>query len=434
MKNSDSRQFLSLPTLWGVCLFLVQFCVRPPSIRLGPDPYWAVYWIFDYSHGFQKRSLIGAFLRCFGDWAANYWVIAALSWIAMASFWFLLLQLILRFLSGFSVWSKCFYLTVFILSPSWTGLLFEVVGDPLQLVFLAFILLFYKTLKQENIGMKYLSMWVVFCFSAVFVHEAAVFFILPALATAIFKSADFKKIFLICVVSISLALSVILLRGGIHPAWMGQVINVPCLSCFSLKEIGGFLQGVSHEFVVVNPDIAHSFHQLFQIELQDYWEKGLTFNAQRFFGALLLPLMQSWIICSLYLQIFKSEIEISQIFRVWIRWYVSPIGATFPLWAIAHDWGRFAGYSLILQTAVLFLSHLNSLKCKENFFIQDGQFLKVQTFICCLVSAICTSPVLGTYRINGVFSGRFLVVGIIFGIIFVWIVFNKRKRINSHAG
>src|SRR5439155_16092108 len=64
------------------------------------------------------------------------------------------------------------------------------------------------------------------------------------------------------------------------------------------------------------------------------------------------------------------------------------------LWMIGSDWGRFAGYSLMLQTVVLCLQCPKQVKALPGWLICQGVLLSA-------FSAYCTAPELTRYRIWG---------------------------------
>ena len=424
----------SPPVLWGMFLFLIQFLIRPPSNKIGPDPYWATYWVTNYSCGFQRRSLLGNLLIPLGGIANDYWFIAILSWIATFFLWFLLMKIILRFLGQTSTLVTCLFLTVFLLSPAWTGLLIETIGDPLQLIFVIFICLLFKSSNQTKLSKRYIFAWVIFSFVAILIHEASIFFILPSLALASFERRNLKKVFwlyLFCSVTILIP---IFLWGKISLVWGTKVLDFSCRP----DVLGGnFFRSFSCTHKTLsdcNVDLLSSFNQLFQNEVNAVWSKGLILICRRFLGALLLPAMQSWVICSLFCFVLGKSLKKFTILNLWIRWYILPIIATLPLWIIGNDWGRFAGYSLMLQTAALFLTNYKSPLVKENFFLKDQFSLQAQLFLTCLLSAICTSPLLGSYRISGL-NHRFFTLACICGILFIFLILNKNTslEITSNA-
>lgn len=396
---------LSPTAIWGLILLLVQSLIRPPQLKFGPDIYWACYWASNYSHGFSRRSFLGFLLWPLGEFANEYWLIAGLSWIFMIALWSQLLAIILKVLQPLPSLFQYIFLTVIILSPAWTGLLIEVVGDPLQVVFFFFIGLLVWLINQNTLQKWQIFVWGIFGFIASLIHEGSAFFILPVLATVVLRVnktlSDKRVIFWSCFSGLIFGLILIFLFAQKN-SFQYQTIDL-----WDRKNI---------LLSALNNDSGLSFLELLNNEIKNYFQKGIIYGFLKIiaalWGSLLLPFIQSWLICSLicFLNSNDGQRVKCRPFNIWCQWYGLPLLLILPLWVIAHDWGRFAGYILMLQTVALFLIHLKQftkLNIVESWvFNRAPRLLLAQLFLGSLILAMCTSPQLGGYRIYGLFEYR----------------------------
>src|SRR6267142_743738 len=345
---ADSKKFLYLPLALAAALLWLQFSIRPPQLKTGLDFYWAAYWASHYGPDFCRRSLLGTLLSPLGEIASQYDFIAV---------------------------------------PAWTALLIEIVGDPLQVVFAVFLLLLADFIRRDLFPTWYGLLWFAFGVAASLVHEASAFFMLPCLATAVWldRGSGKRKALMACLAGLLVGvLSIVafgkhscfesggiaIRKGQALPKWTTVRGRERYLGLFPAPE------DTTLTFVEVNPSTVRTFQELLGNQQRYFFSQGfphgLYLIVWRLCAVMIVPLAQSWVVC------------------------------TFPLWMIGSDWGRFAGYSLMLQTVVL------CLQCPKQNSNDGGSKVKAlpgwlicQGVLLSAFSAYCTVPELTTYRIWG---------------------------------
>ena len=415
---ADSKKFLYLPLALAAALLWLQFSIRPPQLKTGLDFYWAAYWASHYGPDFCRRSLLGTLLSPLGEIASQYDFIAVLAWAAMLVFWFRLTVPVIRFLRPLNLLFQCLFVTAILLSPAWTALLIEIVGDPLQVVFAVFLLLLADFIRRDLFPTWYGLLWFAFGVAASLVHEASAFFMLPCLATAVWldRGSGKRKALMACLAGLLVGvLSIVAFgkhscfeSGGIAirkgqglPKWTTVRGRERYLGLFPAPA------DTTLTFEEVNPSTVRTFQELLGNQQRYFFSQGfphgLYLIVWRLCAVMIVPLAQSWVVCSL-LEWFKSQPAktTAGVLVNWLRFYGLPLVCTFPLWMIGSDWGRFAGYSLMLQTVVL------CLQCPKQNSNDGGSKVKAlpgwlicQGVLLSAFSAYCTVPELTTYRIWG---------------------------------
>jgi hypothetical protein len=353
-----------------------------------------------------------------GEIATHYNFIAVLAWVVMLFFWFGLTVPVIRFLRPLSLPLQCLFLMALSLSPAWTALLIEVVGDPLQVVFTVFLLLLADFIRRDLFPTWYGLLWFAFGVAASLVHEASVFFVLPCLATAVWLDGapGKRKALMGCLAGLLVGvLSIVAFgkhscfeSGGVAIS-KGQSLPKWTIVRGRDRYLGLFPApaDMTLTFAEVDPGTVQTFPELLDTQRRLFFSQsfphGLYLIAWRLCAVMIVPLAQSWVVCSL-LEWFKSlpARTSAGVLVTWLRFYGLPLVCTFPLWAIGRDWGRFAGYNLMLQTVVLCLQ-----RPKQNVN-DDGSKAKAlpgwlicQGVLLSAFSAYCTMPELTRYRIFG---------------------------------
>lgn len=415
---ADSRRIHFLPLALAAALLWLQFSIRPPQLKTGPDFYWACYWASHYGPDFCRRSLLGTLLSPLGEIANHYNFIAVLAWAVMLVFWFRLTVPVIRFLRPLSLPFQCLFATALTLSPAWTALLIEIVGDPLQVVFIVFLLLLADFIRRDLFPTWYGLLWFAFGVAASLIHEASVFFILPCLATAVWLDGGSgkRKALMGCLAGLLVGIlsiaafgkhscfesgGIAIRKGQSLPKWTIVRGRDRYLGLFPAPA------DMTLPFKEENPSTVKTFQELLVVQQHTFFSDGLPHGLYlivwRLCSVMIVPLAQSWVVCSL-LECFRSQPTKASagVLVNWIRFYGVPLVCTFPLWMIGRDWGRFAGYSLMLQTVVLCLHYIkqdsngggSKVKALPGWLICQG--VLVSAF-----SAYCTVPELTSYRVWG---------------------------------
>jgi hypothetical protein len=377
----------------GICLLLAQLMVRPPYSHWGPDYYWATYWVANYSEGICRRCALGTALSALGPYAGDYGVIRVLAWMVLAGLWSVSLLLLERVLRPFPSDLRYLLLVGLALSPSWGGLLIEVIGDPLQVGFLIVLLLL---ASGRRWGM---ALWALTGLVVVLIHEATGLFVLAALVTLLILGGDRSPVRLhelgACAAGVAIAMAAMSLFGNTVNFGHARMTVSPG------RSLG--LKGI-------NPDSLATFGELWHEDWKKRADFGFAFMTGGFIGATILPVLQSLLFCRFVHTAFALDRPWTEsTLRLWLVSYVLPWGLTLPLWLIAHDWARFAGYTLIVQTCVLCIVLRTVAVSKRRATAPLRWALIIQS----VLLVLCTSPTLTEYRVLGVWNTGYFLLAIV---------------------
>lgn len=282
------------------------------------DPYWSSFWILSYSDGYERRALLGQAMRLLLGTEIGYRALNAVAGLLVVAclilFWLLVQRALRQTREGTLV-------LVALVSGPPTILLLEVLGDPLTfclLLALAFLL-----------ASSYLRSWGV-CLAAIAVtlvmlaaHEAAAFLFMPFVALAATAALGRRpRLPLIVLAALACAAAFALLFNA-QPRDLPSMAVV--LASGELYRGGG--------------EILPSFGNLLRQEITSYLEipRGPPRFVMRFMGALAWPLI-----------ILLAVSHIMGHARA-LKLFAALALAASPLFVIAHDWGRFGVYLLILS-------------------------------------------------------------------------------------
>lgn len=296
------------------------------------DPYWADFWLISYEDGYVRRALWGAIVRFFADGSLSYFVLNGVAFLNAVLVGFAVLCF---FVSHFSIARNALLALVVLGCGPTIAVFFEVLGDPLHLAFLIFIMFCVFLRCVESPMAVWFAGFVVAALVVLF-HEASVFLFLPGV------------FFAVCAKSF----------GSINTFLLGVcMLLVLLVFVFFLNDqnaaSGGFgLVTASQELYVVSEQPLPSFWLLLSKELQFYfgsWEGFIGFLF-KIVGALMYPLL---FVVALGV-IFGGEFLMRLFFFLLIP--------TLPLYLIAHDWGRFAIYTLCVAIMLAGSLRDNSIK------------------------------------------------------------------------
>jgi len=343
--------------------------------------------VANYSEGICRRCGLGTVLSVLGPYANDYGVIRVLAWAVVAGLWGVSLVLIEHALRPFPSQLRYLVLVGLVLSPSWGGLLIEAIGDPLHVGFLSVLLLLSSGRRWPS------ALWMLTGSAITLTHEATGFFVLPALGTLAILGGDRSPVRIRdvagCAAGVALAVATLWLFGN-SASFAHARMHVPDGRSLGLKGL--------------NPDSLSTFGELWHGEWKARFELGIAFMTGAFAGAVVLPVLQSWLFCRFVHAAFDLDRAWARsTLRLWLVAYVLPFGFTLPLWLIAHDWGRFTGYSFILQTCAL--SIVLPTATVRSF--RAARFLRAALVVQCLLLILCTSPSLTEYRVFGLWDTRY---------------------------
>jgi hypothetical protein len=288
------------------------------------EPYWINFYLTNYQDGFRRRAFVGtAFRFLFPRGADVRWInlSAMLTVIALV---LLLLYAFLRICPRTSDRSAIFAFALFGSSVVSVG--FEVLGDTLQIALLLFMVaaLVADRLKRND----HLRIWILLTALGVafLVHEASIFFLAPSIPFILHRRPRPRDFLVPTLVALGL-LALSAHWSATNARLSYQVLLYP------------------RKPQLTEPVGTPGFTSLMQTEFA--WNFGdeskILVFADRCFGALL---MMTASLIALASCMTKETLKRTLHFLFWIALYAVP------LWVMAHDWGRFLSYNLILAIFV----------------------------------------------------------------------------------
>ena len=392
--------------LWvGLAALLLQFYTRSvqpvnglvASYQQTPfrlDSYWAWEWKVNYAPGFIRRGLLGNLFNLIHTNAERQ-VIAVLGLIIClglcAIFYQSLHKLIGRSASLFSG------LLVFaiLLSPSSFGLLFECLGDPLQLVILIFLAILGIAHKNKKLGTS-LGFGVAVCLLGALgslVHEAQIFFtVMPMIACywlkrpmtpAISQTAKFW------IFGSLVAFAGVILFGQATTHWKHIAESTIKMTTtaeplkFPVYVVDSYGDLAQNELITVIKEILHGAPAGVQLSL--------------LFARLSIVLATP---TGLLLLLAIPGGEPKKINPSLGKLFFLSLLCTTPLFLIAHDWGRFVGYLLVVTLTLYVLTPMESETSTREPQSVDPLFVTGIVFLA-LGGIASLSPTSDEFRVTG---------------------------------
>ena len=279
------------------------------------NEYWAQFWLTSFDDGYSRRALLGQLMRQLIGIEIPYQYINILGFLSAA--------LILGFLL---VWYFRQYLkerwvipcAMLMSGPSAT-LLFEVLADPLQICFIVLIpFLFIQ--KYRFIALLY---GLIAGAIMIAIHEASMFIFIPAIFLIYQSSSDQQ----LKIKNVIFYVSIIALIYAV--ALDSQKVDAHSMSI--LAKDGSV-------FTLYQSSLP-SFGALLREELLFYFGsvKGVIYFFLKIFRVTFWPILFLFV-AFVFLKDRKS-----------LKIFIILLLISSPLYVIAHDWGRFAIYTLFLS-------------------------------------------------------------------------------------
>ncbi|MDJ0765295.1 MAG: hypothetical protein QNJ97_20110 [Myxococcota bacterium] len=290
------------------------------------DPYWADFWLISYSDGYSRRALIGQLIQVLVGDIVDYRLLNAVAFFIAIAIPLLVYAKYFSRQTGVRNWSlPC----IFVISGPATVLLFEVLGDLLQVSFILVIGYFFIS-GWVGAGASLLLAAIV-SLLAVLIHEASMFAFLPAVYL-IHCLRHQKRI------SFWGPMLVIFIGASI----LGVVLNTQNAS---MPSAGLKLRDLSIYYPPHDP--LPPFSALLGHELSAYLGsiRSVAYLFIRVLGVSIVPVASVFLLSSAF-----NDRRLPTLFA-----FLSAL--SLPLYAIAHDWGRFSIYTFLLS---LLLSSLAS--------------------------------------------------------------------------
>ncbi len=278
------------------------------------DDYWANFWLMSYFDGYSRRALAGSMLHALMGTQLSYLHINMLcGFIALAGFG----------AAMYLVLKQCgqahrFPLVALLLATGPTFTLFiELLGDTLQLCFL--LCMGCLALAGRKPKPAHGLVIVLAALAAILIHEASIFVVLPALCILFLHGMGRRTGFIPVLGVMGAALLLPLLLGDDHGAHTRSVL----------------MQRDGSMFAVMT-DPLPPFATLLQTELHNYFGSpgAVVKFVMKIFQAFTWPML---VVLFLAHQLHKKAI---------LACFLFLMAVSSPLYVIAHDWGRFAIYTL----------------------------------------------------------------------------------------
>jgi hypothetical protein len=275
------------------------------------NEYWAQFWLTSFDDGYSRRGLLGQLIGI----EIPYQYINILSFLSAA--------LILGFLI---VWYFRQYLkerwvipcAMLMSGPSAT-LLFEVLADPLQICFIV-LLPFLLLQKYRLIALLY---GFIASATMIAIHEASIFIFIPAIFLIYQSSSDRQ-----------LKIKYVIFYVSIIALLYAVALNIQKVDTHSMS----ILAKDGSVFTLYQSSLP-SFGALLREELLFYFGsvKGVIYFFLKIFRVTFWPILFLFVAF-----VFLNDRKSLKIFIVLLL-------ISSPLYVIAHDWGRFAIYTLFLS-------------------------------------------------------------------------------------
>lgn len=398
--------------LVGAAFFAVVWAVRGErhlSGTYGPHEYWASHWATDYSNGFVNRGLLGEIVRRLGIDNANYLFITIASWAVSLALFAVTLNVFWRLAKQLEADTRICLLAAVIVSPAVTGMLIETMGDPLQVLLLVHILLAQYLLGGNARPLLVSAIYAVLGVAMVLVHEASIFFFVPWLAVQAFviqKTAH--------------------ARGALIGNCLAGVITVVILVIRGFSA-GGVENPVIHladQDFVYQGRLAPPFLTLLQEETGRMFGSGLTGyvrTALRLAGATAVPVVLAGLLTAARI---GTGAGAARQWRIYALAFFGPAICLGPLMLVAHDWGRFFSYELIL-----FLLTLSAAKAPASDATRPSKEIMLPLAGSLILAGLTTTASLNEYRVNGLYADSHILAacGLVIGV-FAVLTFLARKE------
>ncbi len=289
-------------------------------------PYFLGFFFRTYMSGARRRALVGSILKACFHHPLSPSSLSLFSIAILAGITFFILHA-LR-LKGHQVLFRNRLAQLVLLSGVVVAIQWEVVGDLLQIDLLLFFFLFYFLRRYVRNASVRSFFGCLILLPLALVHEAAIFIVLPFVPYLSKRNPERKDY----VMPVLFALA--LLGGSV--VWGKSEMPAPA-SRTSVQAGRAMVEPASTDTppfgTLMMEELAHDFGSA---RLVASFVSRLTRICILFFTA---QILLCWVVPTYF---------VSQSLHIFRRAML----LTLPLWLIAHDWGRFLSYTLILSLVV----------------------------------------------------------------------------------
>ncbi len=310
-------------------LFSFRVGVHRRNVEAGlgyADFYWSQFWITSYSDGFVRRALLGSLVRLVFDNGASILELAAVQLAVTAALLGLSMTIVHRAIAAIAPPEAALTTAALFGFGPFGPLLFETTGDPLQLALLLYLSTLLATGKAAE-PMRWAALGLAALIGAL-AHEASLFFTVPHLAFAH-----------------GAARGVPLARRWIS-AFAGALALAAAFAVLASRSSGSptffFASAVHHAVLKPALDATPPFGELLRREIHEYFAGATEID---FFLVKLAAFAAAPAALALFaMSLARGAARVMTLFAFYLA-------ASAPLYAIAHDWGRFAALTLIVAFA-----------------------------------------------------------------------------------
>lgn len=353
------------------------------------SPYWIQHWLISYSSGYRRRAFVGELASKIFSQNIDIYALTYVQWLisgVILIFFSLKIRDLFFLKSGAVV---VIISNILIIGGPLGRFIFETSGDLLQIVILLlFGVLILSARLPRYVRVVNIVVCVVVC---VLIHEAAVFIVIPPLVLLFLHFSAPQRIALSLMVPLACAVLIaIAFRESIGTPMMRVVDHQ------------------TGEIIAPSSDLTPNLMNMFSYEF------FRVFGSLKNFSLFILQVISfSAVPVMVFGVLTISYNKIVDIFNIFV---LSIISAA-PLYVIAHDWGRFSAYTLMISLVTYaFTTEGNAIRvCSVVARLCD--FLKEQRYLIAIALALASlSPVLRwhPYVIYGSIPAGILLLCIVF--------------------
>jgi hypothetical protein len=379
------------------------------------DPYWTQFWLTSYQDGFVRRSLPGTLLRLMFKNGMDVTYLSTIHIIISCALLLLVLIALFTVVSKHISQNAAVLVSVLLgLSPV-AAMVFETTGDPLQLAILIFVACMLLTMQAAP-ATKLLSLTITSAVCLV-IHEASLFFTLPYVILSLPVARKTR------------------LEHLVITSWLIVITTSALVAILTSRSVGSptfyVKNSITGELIYAASNATPGFGSLLEDEVA-YNVKGyqgsITASAMKFVFKLVaftyIPILVVLFVASYR----KAGCAID------FKNYAYFLASCIPLLVIAHDWGRFAAFVLIMTIVASLdgscasseggaIDHATSFggsMCERLGLFSEKYGETVRALI--FVNVLLCTILWGEYRVVGVKKGIF------FALPSAFYLYDKRRK------
>ncbi len=289
------------------------------------DPYWNSFFYMTFAQGFRRRALVGSLLAGVLHHPPSYLLLNVLCLAVIGAMLAIFGRSVVK-VTRVGSWTQAAMLVALLsgclVTPSW-----EVFGDLLQVDLLVFFLAAIVLCAVPSQAIRLLAGTSVLV-AAFFVHEASLFLLAPFLPFLLKRRPRFSQYALVG------SLAVLLL--GLALLWSRAPVtstSTPVQQAQPAQQTAGTPEAPPPLPVLLRSEVKHDL------------------------GSVRLQLAFASRIVRILLVLSAALVAIGQVlpadtFLLYGRVFQTALLFSLPLWLIAHDWGRFTSYLVMLSFVI----------------------------------------------------------------------------------